>query len=114
MNINHSSKYIFKQFNHSPIYLELNCIGAEEKVFIEFEESNELETSDLETIGLGRNIEITQIVGNAGEEAFRSYMYVVTRCNITMEFSNITGMTNCCGSITLYLHDKAVCVKTQS
>lgn len=88
--------------------LELNCISPQEEIpeFLEFDKSSELVAFDLETTGLGRNCDITQIAASAGEEVFQSY--VVPRCNITKEASKITGITYCRGSNTLYLHGKAV------
>lgn len=89
--------------------LEFNCsVGAQEEIpkFLEFDHSCELVVFDLETTGLGRKSDITQIAACAGEESFQNY--VIPRCNITSEASRLTGITFCRETNCMFLNGKPV------
>lgn len=89
--------------------LEFNCsVGAQEEIpkFLEFDHSCELVVFDLETTGLGRKSDITEIAACAGEESFQNY--VIPRCNITSEASRLTGITFCHETNCMFLNGKAV------
>jgi DNA polymerase III alpha subunit (gram-positive type) len=54
--------------------------GSESRVFF-----------DLETTGLGKNSDITQIAAKVGEAVFQKY--VIPRFDIQLEASKVTGIT---------------------
>lgn len=89
--------------------LEFNCsVGAQEEIpkFLEFNNCCDLVVFDLETTGLGRKSDITQIAACADEESFQNY--AIPRCNITSEASRLTGITFCRETNCLFLNGKVV------
>lgn len=91
--------------------LEFNCsVGAQEEIpkFLEFNNCCDLVVFDLETTGLGRKSDITQIAACADEESFQNYAIPTCRCNITSEASRLTGITFCRETNCLFLNGKVV------
>ncbi|CAC5399333.1 unnamed protein product [Mytilus coruscus] len=68
--------------------------GSESRVF------------DLETTGLGRNCEITQIAAKVGENVFQKY--VIPRVDIQIEASRVTGITYSQSTNIMYVHGENV------
>ncbi|CAC5422264.1 unnamed protein product [Mytilus coruscus] len=69
--------------------------GSESRVFF-----------DLETTGLGRNCEITQIAAKVGENVFQKY--VIPRVDIQIEASRVTGITYSQSTNIMYVHGENV------
>ncbi|CAG2240807.1 unnamed protein product [Mytilus edulis] len=64
-------------------------------------DSEELIIFDLETTGLSRNSDITQIAASSGSNIFQRY--IMPRCEITHEASKITGLTFSHSTNKMYL-----------
>ena len=70
-------------------------------------------TFDLESTGLGRSSDITEIAAICGNEEYHSY--VMPRCAVSTEASKVTGITCSLAKNKLYVHGKEVsCVTQQS
>ncbi|XP_052098489.1 uncharacterized protein LOC127733178 [Mytilus californianus] len=61
---------------------------------------------DLETTGLGRNCDITQIAAKIGENVFQKY--VIPRVDIHIEASRVTGITYSQSTNIMYVHGEKV------
>ena len=57
----------------------------------QFKESDSFVVFDLETTGLSRNSDITQIAAQCGDRKFNNY--VLPRCDISKEASSVTGLS---------------------
>ena len=67
---------------------------------ISLDGSKSLVMFDIETTGLGRDSEITQIAAVLGDTSFQTY--VIPRCNITENAANVTGISFSCNK--MYVH----------
>ncbi|XP_063436637.1 uncharacterized protein LOC134718075, partial [Mytilus trossulus] len=67
--------------------------------------------SDLETTGLSRVSDITQIAAVHDTKLYQSY--VLPRCDISFEASKVTGITCCLAKNKMYVHGKEVDTKSQ-
>ncbi|XP_063438315.1 uncharacterized protein LOC134719240 [Mytilus trossulus] len=66
---------------------------------------------DLETTGLSRVSDITQIAAVHDKKLYQSY--VLPRCDISFEASKVTGITCCLAKNKMYVHGKEVDTKSQ-
>ncbi|CAC5370269.1 unnamed protein product [Mytilus coruscus] len=66
---------------------------------------------DLETTGLSRISDITQIAAVHDKKLYQSY--VLPRCDISVEASKVTGITCCLAKNKMYVHGKEVDTKSQ-
>ncbi|XP_071152017.1 uncharacterized protein, partial [Mytilus edulis] len=69
-------------------------------------DSEEFIIFDLETTGLSRNSDITQIAASSGSNIFQRY--IMPRCEITHEASKITGLTFSHSTNKMYLNGTIV------
>ena len=85
-------------------YNETNC--DEIPTYLALSGNESYITFDLETTGLSRNSEITQIAASVNNDSFQSY--VLPRCQISTTASKVTGLSYNQGTDKLYLRGTEV------